>query len=191
MDSLVDDPDFSNDWLLKPATNFSKNSQALNHVFEVYRRLRFNHQYDYATHKLSESTDRPPWQFLKWPLRRQESAIREWGSFCFIAALFCSVGVIVNRYFEFKPSLTPYLGITTLALAILGVALRTIQDGLGITKDIERYRDYRGKVRRSLLYFEETTDQHRKLQLMEEMEIAIVDELKGFLRTHRDAAFIL
>src|ERR1700722_9557918 len=56
MDSLVDDPDFSNDWLLKPATNFSKNSQALNHVFEVYRRLRFNHQYDYATHKLSEYT---------------------------------------------------------------------------------------------------------------------------------------
>ena len=95
-----------------------------------------------------------------------------------------------TRHFK-RASLTPYLGVATLALAIFGVALRTIQDGLGIAKDIERYRDYRGKVRRSLLYFEETTDQHRKLQLMEEMEIAIVDELKGFLRTHRDAAFIL
>ncbi len=191
MDSLMSDPNFSSDWLLQPATSFSKNSPALNHVFEVYRRLRFNHQYDYATHKLSESTARPPWQFLKWPLLRQESAIRGGGSFCFIAALLCSVGVIVNRYFEFKPSLTPYLGLATLAIAIVGVALRTIQDGLGITKDIERYRDYRGKVSRSLLCFEQTNDQHKKLQLMEEMELAVVDELRGFLRTHRNAAFTL
>lgn len=191
MDSLANDPDFSSDWLLQPAASFSNNSQALNHVFEVYRRLRFDHQYDYATHKLSESTDRPLWQFLKWPLLRQESAIRGWGSFCFIAALLCSIGVIVNRYFEIKPGLAPYLGGATLALAIVGIALRTIQDGLGITKDIERYRDYRGKVRRSRLCFEETTDQHKKLRLMEEMELAVVDELRGFLRTHRNAAFAL
>jgi hypothetical protein len=191
MDSLANDPDFSSDWLHQPPTHFSNNCHTLAHVFEVYRRLRFDHQYDYATHKLSESTDRPLWQFLKWPLLRQESAIRGWVSFCFIAALLCSVGVIVNRYFEINPSIAPYLGGTTLAIAIVGVALRTIQEGLGITKDIERYRDYRGKVRRSLLYFDETTDQHKKLRLMEEMELAAVDELRGFLRTHRNAAFVL
>jgi hypothetical protein len=191
MDTLANDPDFAGDWLHQPPTNFSNNSRALGHVFEVYRRLRFNHQYDYATHKLSESTDRPIWQFLKWPLLRQESAIRGWGSFCFIAALLCSIVVIVNRYFEIKPSIAPYLGGATLSLAIVGIALRTIQDGLGITKDIERYRDYRGKVRRSLLCFEESIDQHKKLRLMEEMELAVVDELRGFLRTHRNAAFVL
>ncbi len=191
MDSLVGDPDFSSDWLHHHPTGFNNNSQALTHVFETYHRLRFNHQYDYATHKLSESSDRPFWQFLKWPLVRQESAIRGCVSFCFIAALLCSVVIIMNRYFEIKPRIAPYLGGATLGIAIVGVAFRTIQDGLGITKDIERYRDYRGKVRRLLLYFEETDDQHRKLRLMEDMEIAVVDELKGFLRTHREAAFVL
>lgn len=191
MDSLANDPDFSSDWLHQPPTGFSNNSHALGHVFEIYRRLRFNHQYDYATHKLSESTDSPFWQFLKWPLLRQESAIRGGVSFCFITALLFSFSVIVNRSFEIDPSIEPYLGSMTLVIAIVGVALRTIQEGLGITKEIERYRDYRGKVRRLLLYFETTTDQHAKLQLMEEMEIAIVDELRGFLRTHRDAAFTL
>ena len=192
MDSLAKDPDFSNDWLLQPATDFSNHSPALTHVFEVYRRLRFMHQYDYATHKLSESTDRSFLKFLKWPMLRQESAIQGVVSFCFISTLLCSVIVIFNSYFEFiKPSVAPFVGCAVLVLAIIGIAFHTIQDGLGISKDIERYRDYRGKVRRLLSLFEASTDQQKKLRLMEEMEIAIVDELKGFLRTHRNAAFSL
>ena len=192
MDSLAKDPDFSNDWLLQPATCFSNHSPALTHVFEVYRRLRFMHQYDYATHKLSESTDRSFLKFLKWPMLRQESAIQGVVSFCFISTLLLSVVVILNGYFEFiPPSVAPFVGCAVLVLAIVGIAFRTIQDGLGISKDIERYRDYRGKVRRLLFLFEASNDQQKKLRLMEEMEIAVVDELKGFLRTHRDAAFSL
>ncbi len=191
MESLVNDPDFSSDWLHRTQTPFSANSIAIGHIYEIYRRLRFNQQYDYVTYKLSESTDRPLWQFLKWPLLRQETAIRGCVSFCFIAALLCSVIVIVNRYFEIESSWGFYLGSATLGIAIVGISLRTIQDGLGITKDIERYRDYRGKVRRSLLLFEATNDQQEKLEIMEDMEIAVVDELRGFLRTHQNAVFAL
>jgi len=189
MDSLASDPDFSSDWLHKP-TSFTDDG-VFNDVVDVYSRLRFNHQYDYSTYKLSASTDRPFWLFLKWPLLRQESAIRTAVSFCFVTALLCSVAVIMNRYFAFRPSLNPSLGSATLAIAIIAISLRTIQEGLGITKDIERYRDYRGKVRRLLLCFEEATDQHKKLRLMEEMELAGVDELRGFLRAHGEATFIL
>lgn len=189
MDSLASDPDFSSDWLHNP-TSLTDGS-VFDDVVEVYSRLRFNHQYDYSTYKLSASTDRPFWLFLKWPLLRQSAAIRTAVSFCFVAAFLCSVAVITNRYFAIRPSLNPYLGSATLVVAILGVALRTIQEGLGIAKDIERYRDYRGKVRRLFLCFEETTDQHKKLRLMEEMELAGVDELRGFLRAHSEAAFIL
>jgi hypothetical protein len=190
MDSLTSDPDFASDWLHR-RTAYSHDSSALKMVSDPYRRLRVNHQYDYATHKLSEATDHPFWQFLKWPLLRQDSAIRAAVSFCFVVALLSSVGIIINRYFDVRPGLDSYLGISALVTAILGIAFRTVQEGLGITRDIERYRDYRGKVRRILLFFEETEDLQQRIQLMQEMELMVVDELRGFLRTHRGATFIL
>ena len=191
MDSLANDPEFSGEWLFPNAIKFSENSNALRHLLEAYRRLRFDHQYDYATHMLSESTDCGFWQFLKWPLLQQERIVQGAVSFCFIATLLCSAGIIVNGYFHIRPTLDPYLAIFTLVIAIVGVALRTLQDGLGISKDIERYRDYRGKILRLRACFEETRDQDRKIRMMEELELAAVDELKGFLRTHQHAAFVL
>jgi hypothetical protein len=76
-------------------------------------------------------------------------------------------------------------------MAVLGIAFRTVQEGLAISKDIERYRDYRGKVRRLFLCFEETQDRSKKLRLMEELELSAVDELRGFLRAHRESGFAL
>jgi hypothetical protein len=189
--ALVDDANYSGDWLHNPATIFNHNSPVLPTIFDAYKRLRFSHQYDYATHKLSDAKDNPFWQFLKWPPLRQESAIRGVVSFCFVTALLCSIGVILNREFDIKPAAAPYLDSLTLAIAIVGVALRTLQDGLGITKDLERYRDYRGKVNRLQIYFDQSTDPEKKVRLMEEMELTAVDEMKGFLRTHREGAFLL
>lgn len=189
---LAKDPDdFSSDWLLNPPTPYSATSASLPHVFEAYHRLRFKHQLNYAAHKLSDSKDKPLWEFLKWPVVRQEAAIRGVVSTCFFLALGCSAAVILNGYFDFKPHYAPLLGSATLVIAVVGVAFRTIQEGLGISKDIERYRDYRGKVRRLMFYFENTTDQQKRLDLMEEMELVVVDELRGFLRTHSEAAFLL
>jgi hypothetical protein len=190
MDSLTSDPDYGSDWLHR-STKYSPDSSALRQIFDPYLRLRLIHQYDYATHKLSEATDHPFWQFLRWPLLRQDSAIRGAVSFCFVVALLSSVGIIINRYFDVRPGLDSYLGISALVTAILGIAFRTVQEGLGITRDIERYRDYRGKVRRILFFFEETEDLQQRIQLMQEMELMVVDELRGFLRTHRGATFVL
>jgi len=158
MDSLAHDLDFSSDWLHDSSTAFKADSSILPRLFDAYRRLRLRHQCDYVTFKLSRAQDHPFWQFLKWPLVRQESFIEGAGSFCFGAALICAVFVIASQFAETKSTLHSVLGPLTLAIAIIGIALRTIQDGLGVTRDIERYRDYRAKVRRALLNFENTQD---------------------------------
>lgn len=189
--ALVSDTNYSGDWLHVPATDFSPNSPVLPLIFKAYQQLRFTHQYDYANHKLSEDRDKPPWQFLRWPPLRQEGAIRAVVSTCFVLALVCSLCIIVNREFDIKPAAAPFLSSLALSLAIIGVAMRTLQEGLGVTKDVERYRDYRGKVNRLQIQFDQLSDSEAKLGLMEEMELAVVDEMKSFLRTHRDAAFIL
>jgi len=190
MDSLANDPDFSADWLHRP-TDFRFSDDIFNDLTEAYRRLRFSHQYDYSTYKLSTSIDDPPWHFLKWPLLRQQSTIQTAVSLCFVTAFLSSIAVILTRYFGLSRDVDVFLSCVTLVIAVLGIAFRTVQEGLAISKDIERYRDYRGKVRRLLLCFEETEDRSKKLRLMEELELAAVDELRGFLRAHREAGFAL
>jgi hypothetical protein len=190
MESFAHDPDFSNDWL-HPATAFKNDSSILALIFDAYRQLRLLHQYDYITHKLSLAKDSAFWEFLRWPLLRQEALIGGAASFCFVAALLFAGGVIANRFFRIEPALDSVLESVTLVIAIIAVALRTIQDGLGVTNDIERYRNYRGKIRRALLHFDTTRDPQTKLRLMEELELAAIDELRGFLRSHYDARFFV
>jgi hypothetical protein len=189
---LANDPDdFSSDWLLDSKTEYSAASETLHRVCEAYYRLRVKHQLDYATHKLAEDRDKPHWRFLSWPILRQESSLHSVVSFCFYAALICSIAMIINQWTGFRPHYASHLGSIALMVAIVGVAFRTIQDGLGISKDIERYRDYRGKVRRLRQAFETAPNPSQRLKIMEELELETVNELRGFLRTHRDAAFVL
>ena len=190
--TLASDPDDSSgDWLLSPKTGYAEASQILPDICEAYRRLRIKHQFDYVTHKLSEDRDRPHWQFLNWPVLRQEAAIRSVVSFCFYAALLCSIAVIANQWLGFRPGYAPHLGSMALIIAIVGIAFRTVQDGLGISRDIERYRDYRGRTRRLRVAFESEPKLHERLKIMEELELESVNEMRGFLRTHREAVFVL
>jgi hypothetical protein len=191
MDALAHDPDLSHDWLHDPSAPYRDDSPALPELFEVYRHLRFRHQYDYVTHKLSHASDRVFWRFLKLPLHRQRSILGGLSSFCFVAALLCAIALIVNHATARNDAVNQLLAPIASVIAIIGVAVRTIQEGLGITEDIERYQDYRGKVRRALLQFETAKDPKTRLQLMAELELAVVDELKSFLRTHGRSRFAM
>ena len=191
MDSFTHDPDVSNDWLHDSPSRFDANCSILPQLFEAYLQLRFLHQYDYLIHKFSRAEDRPFWQLLSLPLLRQDSLIGGAVSFCFVTTLLGALAVIVNPLFQVPPPFYSFLQSSTLMIAIIGIALKTIHDGLGVTRDIERYRDYLGKVRRALLQFQATQDPRTKLHLMEELELAAVDELRGFLRTHGDSRFVM
>lgn len=94
MDSLANDPDFSADWL-HGRTDFNLSDNIFDDLTEAYRRLRFNLQYDYSTYKLSTSIDHPPWQFLKWPLPRQQSTIQT-----AVSRLLCYSFLIVDRSYS-------------------------------------------------------------------------------------------
>jgi hypothetical protein len=190
--AFAKDVDFSEDWLHEP-TDFSSGTQAheVDELFKAYRSLRLKHQRDHAVYKLSAPADRSLWHFLDWRLVQQRDMIKGAVSSLFLIALACSAGIIINRYFNLRPGWDVYLGSATLVLAILGVAFRTIQDGLAIPREIERYRDYLTKCDRLLMLFDQTADCEKKVHVMELMELAAVDELRGFLRAHQDARFVL
>ena len=71
------------------------------------------------------------------------------------------------------------------------VATRAVQDGLAAPEELQRYNDYAGKIRYLLGRFDASKDATDKLELMVEMERAALEELKGFLRAHSEARFVV
>jgi hypothetical protein len=74
---------------------------------------------------------------------------------------------------------------------LIGLALRTIQEGLAPDKEIERYKDYLAMTSQLRDRFQQSTASKERLHLMEEMELVSVDEMKEFLRVHHNAKFLL
>jgi hypothetical protein len=131
---------------------------------------------------------------------KQMEVISAAASFCFLCALFCSAALIYGYTLDvlarssaigIPANAELYLRTTAIAVAILGAALRTIQEGLSPDREIDRYKDYRGRTFQLRERFKQTTDAKERLHLMEELELASVDEMKGFLRTHHNARFVL
>jgi len=191
IEKLTSEAGHSETWLHVMGNGYGNASVALEHVFHAYKRLRFDPQRDYALYKLRKSRDVPFWQFLKWPARLQLAALSNAATVCFAAALTCS-GVLVYGYtFGIPANIELYVRTGAIAVAVIGATLRTLQEGLAPDKEIERYKDYRGRTAQLADRFEHTTDPNDRLHLMGELEIAAVDEMRGFLRTHQNSKFLL
>ena len=197
---------------LHPAhgASLSDQSAVLPIIHKAYQELRFDHQLGYTNSALKKNVDLPLHQFLKWPILLQEAMLNSFAWSCLQGAFVCSALIVLCSAFLPGPNPTgssdgshvqrpaasmfeygTLLPILVLSFTIVGVALRTIQEGLGVTKDIERYRAYRTKVSSLRAWFARTGDAATRHELMKEMEVAVNEELKEFLRTHTETKFVL
>ena len=197
LESLTGEASHAETWLHNAPTAYSRESEAFAEVFSAYEGLRIEHQYNYAVWKLRKSTDKPLWHFLEWPAIRQMAVLSGASSACFVFALGCSA-ILIYGHIAFLagnhhlPHIVEiYARTGAIVIALSGAALRTIQEGLAPGEDIERYNDYRGRTAQLCDRFKHTTDMQERLHLMEDLEVACVDEMKGFLRTHHHATFVL
>lgn len=191
-ESVINDPLEKTAWLFEHPSQYSQNSEILPEVYDAYELLRLDHQYGYAVHKLKASTDKPFWKFLQWPPQIQHAVLSGVSSSLFIAALVLSMLLICENLFAKPDQVEVYLRTAAIAVAIIGAALRTIQDGLGLEGEIDRYREYRERIARLLDRFKHSPDdQQRRMRLMEDLEYASVEEMQDFLRMHQKAKFVL
>jgi hypothetical protein len=191
-ESVLKDPLEKIAWLFEHPSPYSSNSEVLQEVCEAYELLRLDHQYGYSVYKLKSTTDKPFWKFLQWPPQMQLAVLSGISSSLFIAALVLSMLLICENLFANPENIEVYLRIAAISVAITGAALRTIQDGLGLDGEIDRYREYREKIARLLDRFTHSPDDpKRRMRLMEDMEYASVQEMQDFLRMHQKAKFVL
>lgn len=160
-------------------------------VFRAYERLRFDRQYGFAAYKLKTSTDRPLWHFLKWPPICQIALLSSLTSACFVGAIICSVVLVYGDVFGIDESIELIVRTAAVSVALVGVALRTVQNGLASDQEIDQYRDYRAKTAQLRDRFKHAADVKERFHLMGELELAAVDGLRAFLRTHQKSTFLL
>ena len=199
LELLTEEPGAAGAWLHDQSGSYT-HKPVYCEVFNAARELRFELQYNYAVYKLRRSSAKPFWQFLKWPAVKQMDVLSGAASFCFVCALICS-GILIYAYavdvlkngssVGISQNAQEYIRIGAVAIALVGAALRTVQEGLAPDKEIERYKDYRGRTSQLRDRFTRSSDIKERLHLMEELELASVEEMKGFLRTHHHASFIL
>ena len=197
---VVDNTESTREWMHpEDAQPLPAGDGTLRMIHAAYLQLRFAHQGDYIAHVLREDDSQSLLRFLRWPLERQRSTISTAISVCLVATFACSVAIIACRtwtpvnleFFGPGSELAGSLAVAALVLAIRGVALRTIQEGLGISKDIERFRTYQIKVAQVHSAFRMMSDPEDRQKLMKRMETVVVDEMREFLRTHHEAKFVL
>lgn len=188
---LIEAPESSYTALHEHPSSYPPNSVALEAVFEAYKALRLRHQADYAAHKLRKDTNQPFWKPHRWPTSVLKERLGSLSSFCIIGALLASAYVVVAHFAELPLADSPAMPALSLCLLVLNVTARGIMDGLAVREESQRYVDYAGEVRYLLTRFENASNPAERLQLMQEMERAAVEELKGFLRAHFEAKFIV
>jgi hypothetical protein len=176
---------------------YETDRETVDAICDFYRKLRLRHQLQYAQHKLQNSTDKPWHRFLYWPTLVQERVLGGLGATCLVLALLVSAAIIVGHVvalFEGSNPLAtvlehPSLNSLAVVLAVLAVAIRTVEDGLGIKSDIDRYQHYANRMQQLLRDFDEDTSIRGRLRTMADCEKLCFEEMREFMVLHHKATF--
>lgn len=173
------------------SSEYSEANSVLERVFEAYKSLRLKHQAYYASHKLQKFTNQPLWKPHKWPINVLNARLTMITSACIVGALTVSAYIVLGHFCHWPMAHSVALPAIILCFLVLNVATRGVLDGLAVREEVQRYTDYAGEVRYLLTRFEASHDRDERLRIMRDMERAAVEELKGFLRSHSEARFVL
>jgi hypothetical protein len=188
---ILDGRRASDVWLHESTPVDSDTLQAnLREVFAAYKALRIMHQLQYADHKL-----RPEGSLWSVSPRRLERFLSQ-AAFGCVLVLFAlhvvlAVGLSVPTWPVAAVIHNPLVHVAAIWCAIIALAIRTVEEGLGIRDETERYRDYRSSVEAIRERFEQATDPAEKLRIMEDMERLSYEEMCSFLRNTHATRFVM
>lgn len=187
-------------------------SEALTELFRAYRELRLKVQHGYATHMLRAMNSpgaRGPslWRRLMFPLTgvplvRQQALLR--GIWLVTFALLLILHVVALVFGLREPheaasaghgaaplDATHWLHLLVMWSALVAIAAKTLSEGLGLSREIERYQEYRAVVADILARFDPAGDPKECVELMLEFERASFEEMRSFMRVHHESSFVI
>lgn len=178
----------------------------LKSVFHAYEVFRFDEQQGYAEfmlrlgnrpHTGKDSAPRPRRTTWLWypginqPLIAKRRVLNMLWIVALTVLVLIHVGVLVSHIAGWHLFEGAWTHMTIVWAALLAVAVKTLSEGFALTREIERYEEYRAVVSSLKQAFRAAESPRRKLQFMIEMEKASFEEMRVFLRSHHEATFIM
>jgi hypothetical protein len=159
------------------------NDAALVEMLEAYKILRIKHQIQYTNYKLTPDRIDLPSQ--------QSSLLTGIALVCIIIVFAIHVVLLGLLYAPFQFVGDPSIHVIVVWTAIVALAARTLEEGLQPSRELERYRAYRARLGRLLAHFDEVLTLRERARVMIEIERAIYQEMRGFLKTNSEARFTI
>ncbi|HBS31782.1 MAG TPA: hypothetical protein DEA40_08575, partial [Parvularcula sp.] len=158
----------------------------LEEYHRAYELLRFQRQIDYCNLILSSS--RSVWKHA--PVR-QAKFFSALGLTCLVTVLGLDTLSFAGQILDL-PSLTaPAISVAGVLIAFFALGARTIEDGLQPGVEVERMRQYRIALNRSLARFKNGKTPDEKIEPMIDLENASFEEMIPFLKTNYEATFVM
>jgi hypothetical protein len=185
---IVDDDALSEMWLHEACADAPAEEAAreLAPMFAAYRELRIMHQFHYVSFNV-----RGEWGFPPRSPRGQ-------AAFFSYTILLCVFAIFIFHFSALAISMLGgtapwlhWLHVGVIWGAIVGLGVRTLEEGLQPEREIERYQQYRSAIRLIRDKFDNAATPAEKLQVMGDMERISFEEMRNFLRTAREARFII
>ncbi|HEX8480947.1 MAG TPA: hypothetical protein VF650_03495 [Allosphingosinicella sp.] len=154
-------------------------------LFAVWRKLRLEWQLGYCDSKLERGSIgfRTP--------RQQEGLLSAISWLCIGAILLLHVAHFAEPWLHLKPSQVAFAQLLVVWIALLALGIRALEGGLSPQREVERYEQYRIRIKSMLKAMDDAESPSGKLEIVRAFERMSEDEMHLFIRTHVRSRFLL
>jgi hypothetical protein len=152
--------------------------------FEALEELRLRHQTNFTSLQLLSFWTLPPKSSL-------QTAKLLTGIGAFSALLFLALGIVGLVIDAATGQLASLTHAVMVCLAVVLLAVRTLEEGFQVHSDVSRYRIYDASLRRLSNRFRDASANSEKQAVLIELEETCYDEMVGFLRSHHEARILM
>jgi hypothetical protein len=171
-----------------PTPKLPQDASIRRELLHAYKVLRLDHQIEFAAYKLSEDDV----TFLGLSSKALRAATDVLASFTLVAAILTSaVSAILGLIEAPVQPWHAWLPLASTLLVLAGVSVRVWRDGLALGEERERYEEMQHRL---LLLNERWThaaSDEERFAVAADLEQAALEELRSFIRAHRQAQFVV
>jgi hypothetical protein len=181
---LLSERDEDEVWLVDADDTPLADDELSSKYFEALEELRLRHQVNFTSLQLLSFWTFPP----KSPLQTAKLLT---GIGAFSAMLLLTLGVVGLVIDAATGRLASLTHAVMVCLAVLLLAVRTLEEGLQVHSDVGRYRIYDASLRRLSERFRGARGSADRQDVLLELEETCFDEMVGFLRSLHEARIVM
>jgi hypothetical protein len=151
--------------------------------FRAYRSIRLQRQIDYCRQKL-----RSDHRLFSTAPREQAARLENITAVCVLALLVTHAIFLASLWSHVETGLFHMI---IIFLAIMALALRTLEEGLQPKREVERYRAYRATLVSIGGRFDAAANAEGRHEAMKQLEVLSFTEMISFLKYNNEARFVM